>query len=283
MTQTETEIPHKKEAGIGWGGVLAFATIAASIVAAVTGLGHVFQQPIPNISGNAIDSVFEMQKEMLTHEQWIAKGKAAANAVGGAVNGVIDGAENIRKHGGNSLAGLGSTLFGNGSIDEARSVIAETFVQLPKEELNSQQVQDFIAGNQRAIFYGKDGGLLLKKGGEVLYASGDKLKEINSKVLGGLLPGGKQIIEGFNPNAYAEVQRATEEGKDVIGKIGRNAVTAGLVAGTVGLALKASETTNYAASVRANRLPSTRVTTGDLEHIKLALNAHDVNRTFANF
>ncbi len=285
MEQPTTQPVEKKEAGIGWGTIFAGIAIIGTVIGAVTGLSHLNEQPIPDVSHNSIDSVFEMKKQLMTHEQFGEKAKGAGNAIGGAINEALEGADNLRKSGGTGLADLGNTLVGKGSIDDARIAIANTFVELDKNAMGSKEVQDFIASDKRAIFYGNEGGMLLEKDGAVLYASGEKLKQIDPKILGGLIPGGKQLIEGLNPNAFSEIkgagaaaEKAHEEAKRAI--IGR-AFSVGTVASAIGWGLKKAEE-NHEAKIAVgdavnNVAPTMRIDTAGREHLRLAVGAKQVN------
>jgi hypothetical protein len=213
-----------------------------------------------------------MLREKNGGEQLLGKVKRGVNGVAVWLGDQLDGT-------GNGLGEAGKSLFGYGSQDEARQIIRDAAKILSEKDLHDPVINRFSVSNEMSMPY--NGGWLLRDSQKnILFLDPEKLQGIDPRRFGGNIPNlFSRAFDGQHPATIADLQKATA-GKDVIGEIGRNAATAGLVVVGAGLALKASETTNYAASVRQNYRPVNRIDPNDA-HIQLALTAPAVNNAFA--
>ena len=287
MTQTETENPHKKEAGIGWGTIFAGATAVMAFVAAFTGLSHLAEHNNLDVSQDSIDNLSAMARGQSGTAQLYDKAQDGVNDAREKVQDSIDGAakwaderlrdlQGIGKGTGQGLNELGKSVAGIGTPEQAREILKTAITPFSPEVVNSSEIiKQFQAGNEPYMKYG-EGWLLQDSHDNILYLDPKKLQGIDPRNFGGLLPNGlNRILDGQNPATVAEFQKATE-GKDVIGEIGRNTATAGLVVVGAGLGLKANESPNYAPLIRQNYHPVNRIDPNDA-HIQLAFTARDVN------
>jgi hypothetical protein len=283
MAEQEMQTTENKSR-IGTAILLPVATIVGSTIGAVVGFGgleDIFNR-IPEVSIDGIDSLSEQTRGLNGHEVIIERATRTSDSIASALEQKIRELSGIGKDAGEGLSELHKTTFGIGSTEEARKAIGEAIFKLDDNHIKSSEIITNFAqseGGAKIIPYGEDY-LMRDSGGNIFIVDDEKLKALDPRIAGGVLPALDRLNDGMNPQDLTKSQEQFRETEINWGDIGVKTAVGTAVGLTAGVAVKSSVESNQqmTQSQHASYLASPKIEPTTANYLGLAMKSKELNR-----